>query len=271
MICGAQKGGTSSLFAWLARHPSVRPARVKEVHFFDKKYRLGEAAYRAEFPLRWSLGRGRVVRDGRPRALTGEATPSYLAHPVVPERMAKMIPRAKLLFLLRDPVDRAFSHYRMSVRRGFEALSFEEALDAEPERMEGESERLRGDPDYFSHALKNHSYAFRGDYASQLERFLVHFPREQLLVLSSEALFEDPDTTWREVLRFLDLPEAPLVDRVAENVGGESVAMDDAVRERLSARFVESNQRLFTLLGRRFPWSRPTSHEPTRAAGESPR
>lgn len=249
VICGAQKGGTSSLFEWLSRHPCVLPARVKEVHYFDKKSAAGAAVYRAEFPLRAALSATRA-RHGA--AVTGEATPSYLAHPAAAARMRALVPDARLIFLLRDPVDRAYSHYRMSARRGFEPLSFEDALDAEEGRLAGELARIEADAGAFSPALRHHGYALRGRYAAQLERFLAEYPADQMLVLPSEQVFRAPEAAWDRVLAFLGLPPAPLRDAEAVNVGGEAAPLDAGLRDRLRGRFASDNERLFALLEERF-------------------
>ncbi len=133
----------------------------------------------------------------------GEASPSYLFHPLAPERVARLMPSARLIAVLRNPVDRAFSHYQHEVALGREKLSFEEALDREDDRMRGEIERMLEDPSYFSHAWWNYTYVARGRYAEQLERWFAAFPREQLLVLVSEELLDQPAETYARVLDFL--------------------------------------------------------------------
>lgn len=247
LIVGTQKGGTSSLFAYLAQHPQVRPARVKEVHFFDKKWREGIGSYRAEFPLRASLWRA--------ASITGEATPVTMFHPLAPERVARCVPQARLIFLLRDPVERAFSHYRMSVYKGVEELTFEQALGREEERLAGEFARLERDPFYFSQPLKRHSYRIRGQYAEQIERWLEHFPRQQMLFVQSERLFADPAAVYGEVLAFLGLPEHQLADPKPRNVGTGGVVAA-RIRADLVRHFAPWNDRLFRLLDVRYDWSR---------------
>ena len=101
----------------------------------------------------------------RRSGVVGEASPSYLFHPLVPERVARMLPNARLIALLRNPIDRAFSHYQHEVALGREQLSFEDALAQEDERMRGELDRMLGDPAYFSHAWWNYTDAARGRYA----------------------------------------------------------------------------------------------------------
>ena len=249
LVVGTQKGGTSSLFSYLAQHPRVVPARVKEVHFFDKKFARGELAYRQEFPLRATL----AAR----RAITGEATPVYMFHPYAPERIAAWTPDVKLIFLLRDPVERAFSHYRMSFRRGVDTLPFPDAIAAEPGRIDGELEKLLDDPLYFSQPIKRFSYRVRGHYAEQIERWLQHFDREQMLVMQSERFFADPAAGHAEVVRFLGLPPHELADQTPKNVG-QDVEMDAGTRAVLAEHYRPWNERLFALLGTRFDWQVPS-------------
>src|SRR5947209_8592328 len=132
LILGAQKAGTTALYAYLRWHPEITGPSFKEVSFFDRHYARGERWYRAHFPA-------------RRRPFVGEASPSYLFHPLVPERVARLLPDARLVAILRNPVDRAFSHYQHEVSLGREPLSFEEAVAHEEERMRGEVERVLGD------------------------------------------------------------------------------------------------------------------------------
>jgi hypothetical protein len=186
----------------------------------------------------------------------GEASPGYLFHPLAPERVRETVPDARLVALLRDPVDRALSHYHHEVALGREPLSFEDALDAEDERTRGEAERLTREPEYFSHAWWDYTYVARGRYAEQLERWFEVFPREQLLVLATEELAADTAGAYARVLRFLgvepyDLDEYPRVYRQ------EYGQMRPETRRRLADTFAEPNRRLSALLGRDLRWTAP--------------
>lgn len=242
LVLGAQKAGTTALYAYLRWHPEITGPSWKEVSFFDRHWWRGESWYRGQFPLR-SGGR-----------LVGEASPSYLFHPLAPERVRALVPDARLVAVLRNPVDRAYSHYQHEVSLGREPLSFEAALAAEEERTRGEVERLVADPRAFSPAWWDHTYVARGLYAEQLERWLAVFPREQLLVMRSEDLGERPETTYGEILAFLgarahSLPEYP---RVFER---EYAPMAGETRRMLAQTFAEPNRQLEALLGRPLGWA----------------
>jgi hypothetical protein len=243
LILGAQKAGTTALYAYLRRHPRITGPSWKEVSFFDRHYLRGEAWYRGNFP---NLLRTRGE-------LVGEASPSYLLHPLAPARLAALVPSARLIVLVRNPVDRALSHYHHEVALGRERLGFEAALASEEERLEGEEQRLRTEPGYFSHAWWNYTYKTRGRYAEQLERWLEHFPRERLLILPSEDLLDDPDQGYSRVLEFLGAAPHRLdaYPRVFER---QYEGMKPETREELASYFAAPNRRLYELLGRDLGW-----------------
>ena len=240
LILGAQKAGTTALYAYLRWHPEITGPSFKEVSFFDRHYAKGERWYRAHMPV-------------RRRSLVGEASPSYLFHPLAPERVAGTLPGARLIALVRNPVDRAFSHYQHEVALGREPLSFEDAVDREDERMQGELERMLRDPSYFSLAWWNYTYIARGRYAEQLERWFAAFPREQLLVLFTEELSADTAATYRRVLDFLGVTARDL-ETYPRIFDRDYADMNPGTRARLHKEFEKPNRRLASLLGRDLPW-----------------
>jgi len=242
LIIGAQKAGTTALYAYLRRHPQITGPSWKEVSFFDRHHARGEAWYRGNFP-----------NALRARGHVGEASPSYLFHPLAPGRVAALVPQAKLIALVRNPVDRAFSHYQHEVALGREPLSFEGALGAEDERLRGEEERMLAEPAYFSHAWWDYTYRARGRYAEQLERWLAAFPSEQLLVLPSEDLLAEPERSHALVLEFLGA-EPHRLDSYPRVFERQYEPMRPETRERLAAEFAEPNRRLYALLERDLGW-----------------
>jgi hypothetical protein len=250
VIIGAQRSGTTSLYRYLAEHPAIQPARVKELHFFDLEYRRGLRWYRSFFPSRWL--RSRAARSGR-AVVAGEATPYYLFHPHVPRRIARDLPGVRLLAILRNPVDRAWSQHRHEVAEGRETLPFAEAVRCEEERLAPELARLARDEHAISTIHQHHSYLARGRYAEQLERWLALFPRERLLVLGAEALYADPAATVTRVHAFLGVEprrlEAPRVHNPSDGA-----PPDAAARAALTEFFRPHNRRLFELLGADLGW-----------------
>lgn len=253
VIIGAQKCGTSSLYRYLADHPSVAPAVGKEVHYFDWHFARGQWWYRGHFPtyLHRALHRARTGAQ----LITGEASPYYIVHPHAPRRLKTLIPRVKLIALLRDPVERTLSAYHHQARRGKESLSFVEAIDREPERLASEIERLARDATYNSFAHRRFSYLTRGRYAEQLEAWLREFPREQILILRSEEFFDQPAAVFARVVGFLGLrPWQPA--RFPRFNAADYTDMEPAVRQRLLQYFAPYNERLYRLLGEDFGWAR---------------
>ena len=243
LIIGGQRCGTTSLYYYLRAHPQVLPALAKEVHFLTLHWSRGEGWYRARFPLR-------ARKTGRRRPpLTFEATPYYLFHPMAAARAAELLPEVKLLVLLRDPVTRAWSHYRHMVRLGLEPLSFEEAIAQEPTRLAGEVERIHSDPDYDAVRYRRYSYLARGAYAEQLHRWLAQFPADRFLVLHSERLLADPASCYGKVLGFLGLPAwTPSAFPLHTRNPRVSPGMPSGIRRRLEEHFAPATRELEELL-----------------------
>jgi len=244
IIIGVQKGGTSSLFEYLSQHPRVIPARVKEVHFFDNNFSRGVDWYRRHFPLK-------VVH---PRCITGEATPFYFRHPHVPRRVSRLCPDAKLIALLRNPVDRAYSHYQMQrVNKVFELPGFEETVAMEKNHLAGELEKMMKDPLYNSFNYQKRSYLARGLYAEQVRQWLSFFRRDQMLFLRSEDFFRDPGGELLRVHEFLGLtPELPRdLDPVNTNT---YEPINEETRASLEAFFARDMEELAGMLGEKFLW-----------------
>jgi hypothetical protein len=181
LIVGAMRSGTTTLARTLGAHPQVYMASQKEIHFFDRHFQRGVDWYRSRF----AGATGQMA--------VGEATPAYLYDAASPPRMAEVIPDARLICILRNPVDRAYSHYWLERGLGREALSFREAVRAEPKR-------LASDP---SPARINRAYLDCSRYLPQLQRLTAHYPRGSLLVMILEDLEKDPAAAYREACWFL--------------------------------------------------------------------
>jgi hypothetical protein len=246
LIIGAQRSGSTSLFNYLTQHPHVLPPLGKEIHYFDLHYARGLRWYRGRFPFAHRL---------RPPTITIDASPYYLAHPLAAERAHRLLPEVRLVALLRNPIERAFSHYQHEVRDGRESLSFVEALDQEAERLAGEEERLLREPGYYSYNHHRYSYTRRGHYLEQLLGWTRWYPRSQLLVLQSERLFRDPAAASAEVYRFLGLGSHRLEKYKPFYQGAYDRRIPADIRERLAAHFDPLNRELYRWLGREFDWA----------------
>lgn len=249
IIIGAQKAGTTSLYHYLSQHPEIVLSARKELHYFDHSYQKGEYWYRGQFP---SVRRNKAVKQ----IITGEATPNYIFHLRCPSRIRETVPDIKLIAVLRNPVDRAISHYSHVRRYAAEPLSMMEAFLQEQNRLAPEIERMRVDPYYKSTIHQYYSYLSRGKYLDQLERYRNVFPRDRLFLLKAEDLFSNPTMVLEEVYTFLGVSNFFVPDDLCpRNVGGydRNAASKDVIRF-LDDYFRPHNRRLNEYLGRDFGW-----------------
>jgi Sulfotransferase domain len=255
VIVGAQKGGTSALYEYLVRHPLVGRSTNEEIQYFSLNYARGTAWYRGHFP---TVARAAFVRRRYGRDLvTGESSPYYLFHPLALERIRELLPDARLIVVLRNPVDRAYSQYNHSRQMGAEPLeTFEAGLAAEAGRLDGELEKMLADPFYNSFSHYNHSYLARGLYVEQLERLYRLFDERQILLEAAEDLSRHTEAVYLRVLEFLGLPARRLSQYPPQNVR-RYPPMRPETRRRLVEYFAEPNERLYAFLGRDLGWDRP--------------
>lgn len=251
IIAGAQKCGTSSMHQYFTQHPRLLAGSIKEIHFFDggldpvwDKYAEGEALYRSYFPLR------SAVRQKN--ALCFEASPNYIFSPTAAERMAGTVPCAKIVVLLRDPIERAISHYFHELRRGRENEDIETAFALEDERLAPAISQ----GNYKDTTFINLSYQLRGHYADQLERLFAHYPRDQVQVLEAESFFENPIAVMRDVLAFVGMEDFPhQIDVKPTGIGGNKKQVPERVYRMLRRRFHSPNRKLASLVGQEFRWT----------------
>jgi hypothetical protein len=263
LVIGAKRGGTTSLFHHLLAHPQVLglfpsarhlPMRAerKGVHQFDVRSDAGAWWYRSNFPS--ARSRTRAARRAGGPVLSGEATPYYLFHPHAAGRARAIVPAARIIVLLRNPVDRAYSHYNEQRRRGHEHLAtFAAAVEAEPRRLAGEHERLVRDPAATSFAHEHQSYVTQGRYLEALEPWLLAFPAAQVHVVRSEDLYTATQATYDRILDFLGLPRYVLPDPGPLN-GTSSPPLPVGLRDRLAAELAPHTAALEARLGRSFGW-----------------
>jgi hypothetical protein len=249
VIIGAARSGTTHLLGQLNAHPNVL-AGPAETHFFDThRYTYGTGWYRLRFPR--NRERRKAYKQGLHPVLTGESSPSYLAHPNVPARLARTVPGARLLVLLRDPALRAASHWAWCLRQCGETRTFREAVEAEI-GPPGDDRGLRVPPDK---RVGDPLVVRRGIYQPQLERWRTHFPDDQLMVIQSERWFRDPPTVMEEVCGYLGLPPRDELPRVMRNRNKPHEPFDEEVIARLRAFYRPYNEELALYLGMDLDWN----------------
>jgi hypothetical protein len=164
------------------------------------------------------------------------------------------LPRAKLILILRNPVDRAYSHYHHTVRIGLEPLSFEDAIEKESERIEQAWRKLKEDERSFSPNLFLYSYLYNGIYIDQVKVLMDLFPMEKVLILKSEDFFEKTSMILNEILEFLGLQRLELEENMRKHNNGRYNSMNPITYKRLTNYFKPYNSMLYSCLGRDFGW-----------------
>lgn len=243
VIVGAQRGGTTSLYRRLAEHPNVVAPLGKELQFLTVHFDRGLRWYRAHFP----------VTDAGEQ--TFEASPYYLFHPLAANRAAEVLPDAKFVVMLRDPVARAYSHYMHSRNLGFETLSFEDALGAEDDRL-AMANRLGLNTAAGMRLHRHSSYVHRGLYLHQLERWFSAVPPNSIKVIKSEDFFQYPAPVYGDLLAFLQLPDfVPDQFSKSKPATRDTEPMSEVTRSRLRHLFADDSEQVHQLLGWRNTWS----------------
>lgn len=254
ILAGAQRCGTTSLFRALIDHPAIlQPVHHKGINYFDVGYQHGWPWYQGHFPLRaWASVQ--ATRAGE-EIVTFDASGYYVYHPHVADRLAQDLPDVKVLVMLRDPVERAFSAYRHELARGFETETFERALELEDERVETELEHMLDEPTYNSFSHRHHSYRRRGQYAEQLTRLIDRVGVDRLLVVESHDFFSQPEREYARITEFLGLrPHLPSnFDRWNGRPGS---GMSDATRDTLTAAYRVHDEALEAVIGGVPSWRR---------------
>jgi len=250
LLIGGQRCGTTSFYKDICEHPNIVAAIKKEVHFFDGNFNKGEKWYKAHFASR--LYKNRLLTTNQKNILIGESTPYYLFHPNVPERVCDLIPDVKIIVMLRNPVERAYSHYHHAVNKGRELLSFEKAIEREFNVIQKNGlDSFEFSEDGFNY--KWHSYVSRGIYIRQLKRWFKFFPKNKIMIIKSEEYFADPGSTISVLYNFLDLPGHQIDRHNILNIG-EYKNIDVKVESKLSYFYEPYNEELYRLLNVNFDW-----------------
>jgi len=261
LIIGVSKGGTTSLFEYLIQHPDIEPPLQKEVNYFNNNRLVGIVGvgkwlglpwYKSVFPTVFEKYKHRVKY--KRKLITGEATTHYIfnGNKKTPARVRRLMPSVKLIALLRNPIDRAYSHYQMLVNEGKEPLVFEDAIKCV---LTPKNKRKKL---FFSQGLnQRHSYSYlaRGLYVDQLIQWEKFFPKKQFLILKTDELNFNPQRIVNRVFRFLGIPEYDLADLTKHNVGSYPEMSPDT-RKMLIEYFRPYNERLGQHLNTKFDWDR---------------
>lgn len=234
LIIGTQKGGTTSLYSYIIQHPNVARANEKEVRYFSDFTSKGLNWYRAQFPS---------LHSGKSGIITGEATPDYIENLQIPEMVYKVMPNVKIIALLRNPIDRAYSQYQMAIRNRIN-MQFKD-LPSFDDMVEREI-----------HGKSGFQFLRRGVYVDKLKPWFHIFPGNQILIIKSEDFFDNPSNITNRVLDFLNLEAlTSSIDYTPANEHKVNYPkMDPNTRKKLINFFLEHNKRLYQFLDRDFGW-----------------
>lgn len=258
LILGGQRCGTSSLYKYLGAHPQIVPSLRKETRYFSTEYERGIEWYLAHFPTAAAMNTLARVRGS---SRTFEATPDYLFDPRTPSRVATALPGRRFIVVLRDPVERAYSHWRHMQRQGYERLPFADAVAQEGDRIGAELERLGKGGHNPSKDVLRFSYIARGRYARQLERWFGAISVDRFMILDAHELYGQPEAALQQICRFVGVEEwvpsefrnfSHSAARAATH--GEPDHIPDALRRELDQFFAVENDRLADITGREFSW-----------------
>jgi hypothetical protein len=244
LIIGAQKCGTTSLFYYLSQHPDLNMPKEKEIHFFDLQYDKGVDWYYSLF----------AKKPFMKTWLSGEASPYYLFHPLVPERVFKHLPKIKIIVLLRNPVDRAYSHFMHQKKLNTEYLdSFEEAIESEKIRTDEEERKLINGEIEISLPLRRYSYLKRGLYFKQISNWLQYFSLDQFYFIKSEEFFQNTENELIQLYSFLGINYKSPNDLLPQNTNFYP-QLSQSLRSQLNLHFAEDSKKLKCLIGDKFCW-----------------
>jgi len=235
------------------QHPCVGSSLTKQIHFFDRYYDREISWYKVCFPFIWKKFWAEKIKGKK--FVTGEATAHYMTHPLAAKRAYRVVPNAKIIVMLRNPVDRAYSHYQMERANKKEELSFEEAIKKEPERIKGEFEEMLNNKNNSGRNYPHRAYLKSGEYLEQIQRWREFYPQENFTFIKSEEFNKNPSLVYNDILKFLGLPSFELkkYEKIRKR---EYEKMKQKTRKKLVEYFYPYNKKLYDYLKIDFEWDK---------------
>jgi len=277
IIIGAMKGGTTSLYDYLNQHPQILPCITKEPYYFSQFYDRGIKWYKSCFTHTYVEEFKKKILQKK--FLTGEGSPNYYWYPHAAKRVHDTVPNAKIILLLRNPINRAYSEYDMRLRFSIfgkgeivsrvarldelklegkgtlVGITYEDAIEMENEVIKGKWEKMVNDDTYFSGKFNTKAFLAKGIYINFIKNWKKLFPENQFLIIQSEKLFENAFETTNQVLKFLDLPPLSKLDFHIQGKGSYN-EMNSETRKKLVDYFKPYNKELYDYLGKDFGWDK---------------
>lgn len=244
IVIGAQKAASTSLHHYLALNNTVVAPPIKETQFFNMNYNRGLKYYKSIFPIR------------KKGMVTFESTPDYLSHPLAPGRCHNLLPNAKIIVTLRNPVDRAFSHFNFVKGYGGEEnnTSFEEALELENKRIREALELIEVDPYESAGRLARFGYKRNGCYADHLENWLEYYSIENFYFVDFEDIKNDINSVMKHLCSFLNLPFEHINREFISNKTAQKSKLKKETYAMLDNFYKNHNAKLFDLMSKKYDW-----------------
>lgn len=249
LVIGVGRSGTTSLYYYLDQHPSIVKSSYDEIGFFDDNFHLGLSWYRSMFTTIFTKF---LIKLKTKYFMTYEVTPWYVRRPWTARRIKKIFPNIKLIIVLRNPIDRTYSHYHLSTQND-EKRDFKVVIKEDMKNISQWNITEKNDS-YFSNQVQNSKLA-RGFYYEQIIPWFELFSKEQIMIISSEDLASKTQSTLREIFSFLELPIYDIKNTEKVNVSKYS-KMDQEIRNLLIDFFRPYNEKLFEYLNREFDWNK---------------
>ena len=244
IVIGVVRSGTTSLYHYLAQHPSISKSAYDELGYFDSNYELGLNWYKSLFP---TIFEKKKLEQKNRKFITYDVTPFYIYNEKVPIRIKKIIPNSKLILILRNPVDRAYSNYFITNQK----KKFEDVIIEEKEILKTIKEKNGEEYYKFVHT----SLLARGFYAEQLKRWYKIFPENQIFIVKSEDFAVKTNKIMNKIFNFLELEDFDIIDDTKKNkIRYEP--MKEETRRELIEYFRPYNEKLYSMINRNFDWEK---------------
>ncbi|MDC0205082.1 sulfotransferase domain-containing protein [Nitrosopumilus sp.] len=244
LIIGSVRSGTTSLYYDICQHPSIEKAAYDEIGYFDDNYHLGENWYRSFFPTKNKMQK---IKQNTRKAITGEDTPFYIWNEIASKRIKKDLPGVKLIVILRNPVERAYSNYFLGVREGNEINNFDQAIKEDIKLIENKTPEKLENYDY------KRSYIAKGFYAKQLKKWLKNFQKDQIYIISTEELEKNPKVVLNNIFQFLKLSDFS-INQINQYKKSKYPEINYDIKKKLNDYFEPHNEELFKLINKKFDW-----------------
>jgi len=243
LVIGAKRCGTTSLYEYLGQHPCIKKSSHDHIGFFDDNFHLGIGFYKSFFP---TIFEKKFFEFKNGKLLTNDVTSSYIQNSQTATKIFQTLPDKKIIVILRNPIDRAYSEYNLDLRANPDIQSFETIIQNEIDNMEDKND---------GEVIQNKHYLKRGIYFDQLKPWFELFPKKNILILSTEKFGEDANNIFNIIFKFLNL-ENYNIKNSKRMQKGTYTKLNSKTREKLLKFYKLKNNQLYDLINEKFDWDK---------------